>query len=328
MFEHNESNQLFRQIIGVIVLAFIVISSLMSYFMLVPLWFLVELFYYKSKKFQSIKNDVSKYVDDCNKLNEHIEGYKKYESLFSKEDLGSAELIDDSNHNFQRKELSNYRNNHYTYNCSLSVCRRAQTQPFIYLCKYFNIRTSEETLSKVESMLNNFSSIEDGKKLLDNKRKEILKNIQYQIPLTIRIFRKKALMKKLGFNKVDFKSIYFPTYTFSYISAGGNASLKTNIMLDIPNLNDFIAFLDSKIKYRKSIKGQRSLMTSKLRDKIKARDEYTCLKCSNSISREPNLLLEIDHKIPLSKGGMTEETNLQTLCWRCNRSKGSKIEQS
>ena len=41
----------------------------------------------------------------------------------------------------------------------------------------------------------------------------------------------------------------------------------------------------------------------------------------------PNLLLEIDHKIPLAKGGMTTEDNLQTLCWKCNRSKGAKLEE-
>ena len=37
------------------------------------------------------------------------------------------------------------------------------------------------------------------------------------------------------------------------------------------------------------------------------------------------MLLEIDHIIPLSKGGQTTENNLQTLCWKCNRNKGSKI---
>lgn len=66
-------------------------------------------------------------------------------------------------------------------------------------------------------------------------------------------------------------------------------------------------------------------MTSALREKIKIRDNYTCKMCGLSIDKEPNILLEIDHIIPLSKNGLTTEDNLQTLCWKCNRSKGSKI---
>lgn len=90
-------------------------------------------------------------------------------------------------------------------------------------------------------------------------------------------------------------------------------------------LERFIAYLDQSIKRKKSIAGQRALMTAKLRDEIKERDNYTCCSCNNSIYNEPNLLLEIDHIIPLSKGGLTEKSNLQTLCWKCNRKKGSKI---
>ena len=41
--------------------------------------------------------------------------------------------------------------------------------------------------------------------------------------------------------------------------------------------------------------------------------------------KEPNLLLEIDHIIPVAKGGLTEESNLQTLCWKCNRAKSDKL---
>jgi 5-methylcytosine-specific restriction endonuclease McrA len=66
-------------------------------------------------------------------------------------------------------------------------------------------------------------------------------------------------------------------------------------------------------------------MTSGLRTFIKKRDDYKCCSCRNGIENEPNLLLEIDHILPISKGGLTNEENLQTLCWRCNRSKGSKI---
>lgn len=67
-------------------------------------------------------------------------------------------------------------------------------------------------------------------------------------------------------------------------------------------------------------------MTTNLRLKIKNRDNYTCKKCGISTNSEKNLLLEIDHIIPLSKGGITTEDNLQTLCWKCNRTKGSRIE--
>ena len=66
-------------------------------------------------------------------------------------------------------------------------------------------------------------------------------------------------------------------------------------------------------------------MTNKLRERIKTRDDYTCRNCHNSINKEPNLLLEIDHIIPVSKGGYTVEENLQTLCWKCNRAKSNKL---
>ena len=72
-------------------------------------------------------------------------------------------------------------------------------------------------------------------------------------------------------------------------------------------------------------KEQRSLMTTKLRTYIKERDKYTCCQCGNSVEKEPNLLLEIDHIVPIAKGGLTKEDNLQRLCWKCNRSKGAKL---
>ena len=86
-----------------------------------------------------------------------------------------------------------------------------------------------------------------------------------------------------------------------------------------------IEMLESKLTMSAFSKEQRSLMTGKLRQLIKERDDYTCKICGNSTYSEPNLLLEIDHIIPVSKGGYTEESNLQTLCWKCNRHKSSKM---
>ncbi|MCM1180947.1 MAG: HNH endonuclease [Clostridium sp.] len=66
-------------------------------------------------------------------------------------------------------------------------------------------------------------------------------------------------------------------------------------------------------------------MTNDLREAIKKRDNYTCCLCGNSVYNEPNLLLEVDHIVPISKGGKTEAGNLQTLCWRCNRKKSDNL---
>ena len=91
------------------------------------------------------------------------------------------------------------------------------------------------------------------------------------------------------------------------------------------NIIELIKILENKLTKGAFVKEQRRLMTKKLRDSVKSRDNYTCRYCGNSTHIEPNLLLEVDHIVPVAKGGCTVEENLQTLCWKCNRSKGSKI---
>ena len=77
---------------------------------------------------------------------------------------------------------------------------------------------------------------------------------------------------------------------------------------------------------------KRRYITPKLKAYILERDNYTCQICGVSKgfldSLFPHLgdylLLEIDHIVPVANGGMgNDENNLQTLCWRCNRKKGS-----
>jgi DNA-directed RNA polymerase subunit RPC12/RpoP len=62
----------------------------------------------------------------------------------------------------------------------------------------------------------------------------------------------------------------------------------------------------------------RAIIPEYLRNKIYERDGYKCLKCG-SINK-----LTIDHITPFSKGGKTEESNLQTLCKNCNSKKGNR----
>ena len=91
---------------------------------------------------------------------------------------------------------------------------------------------------------------------------------------------------------------------------------------------DLIGALENKLTASALAKEQRTLMTKKLRESILKRDNYTCCICHNSTYKEPNLLLEVDHIIPVSRGGLTVERNLQTLCWKCNRSKSAKMPKA
>lgn len=53
----------------------------------------------------------------------------------------------------------------------------------------------------------------------------------------------------------------------------------------------------------------------KIRVKIIARDNSTCQLCG---AMAPGVPIEIDHIIPRSRGGLTEEKNLRVLCRDCN----------
>ena len=129
---------------------------------------------------------------------------------------------------------------------------------------------------------------------------------------------------RLGFANIS-ESVLTVEYKFSYTSGGGMAQRSFAIPMTEETIVRLIELLQSKLTFSAFAKEQRSLMTSKLRQQIKERDNFTCKYCGNSIQKEPNLLLEIDHIIPVSKGGCTVEDNLQTLCWKCNRAKSSKI---
>ena len=284
--------------------------------------------YFKSEKFLTIKNEISEYIVECNELNAHIEDLKRAYVGVDRKDYGKATYTDNSKFNFKRPELKNAANDGNVYECSINVCKSAQQQPFKYLCKYFNIEANEATLSRFENVFNDFSAAENGKVLLEQKRKEIIDGISSRIPFLIRTFSKKKLSAKLGFTQIDFSNLHFPKYTFRYVSGGGNSTMKCDIVLDVDNLERFVGYLAEKVKFAKSVAGQRSLMTSRLREQIKERDNYTCKHCGVSIEDEPHLLLEIDHIIPVSRGGMTTEDNLQTLCWKCNRTKGARLTSS
>lgn len=67
---------------------------------------------------------------------------------------------------------------------------------------------------------------------------------------------------------------------------------------------------------------ERGKVSNKMRFSIYARDGHRCCNCGIP---DRYAQLEIDHIIPIAKGGKTTYNNLQTLCHRCNVKKGDSL---
>jgi len=66
------------------------------------------------------------------------------------------------------------------------------------------------------------------------------------------------------------------------------------------------------IKYRTPI-------PKKVRFRVLRRDRYRCRLCG--LTADDGVQLEVDHKVPVAKGGRNSESNLWTLCQPCNSGK-------
>ena len=63
---------------------------------------------------------------------------------------------------------------------------------------------------------------------------------------------------------------------------------------------------------------KRKNINKKTRFEVFKRDSFTCQYCGKSA---PDVVLEVDHIIPVSKGGTNNILNLITSCFDCNRGK-------
>lgn len=262
-------------------------------------------------------NDINRYATEM-----HARGTFQLGRSTSGRQAHLASSHNTSQWNYRRdRHLANYhaRNVH---NCSLQVVRNAQADPLKYLMKYFSITADESTLASVERLGENIARLETAISNLRSRETSIVTGID--APQFIRRHFEKELMEQVGVELSPI-SVPYPVYVFEYVSAGGNSSQRTSVTLRSQTIDALIQTLDQKIRWTKSAAGQRALMTTSLRRAIKKRDNHACRLCSISVADEPHLLLEVDHIIPVSRGGRSVPENLQTLCWRCNRSKSDKM---
>ncbi len=93
-------------------------------------------------------------------------------------------------------------------------------------------------------------------------------------------------------------------------------------------LEMFDLYRKNRKKYRKELQKVihrvrvRPHITPTLKYQMLRRDNFKCKACGTSPAIKRSVVLTIDHIKPLSRGGKTIPSNLQTLCLDCNIGKG------
>lgn len=304
----------------------VIVFVLALYLLYLTVRHILKIRYFKSEEFLKQKEEVDSTIKEYNEVSEYIKNIPNNNQFVPANNKGEyshlATFENTSKNKYSRTKNVKTSGATNVYSTSLQVVRNASEDPIKYLCKYFNIKPTQENLNKMQEIGENISRMENTLANLERRQKEI--EDSFNPPKFILKHYHKELSEKIGMN-LPHIDIEYAQYIFEYISAGGNSSQKSVINLDGETSEAVSQYLLEKIKYKNSAKGQRALMTNKLRNIIKERDDYTCQSCGVSVQEQSLLLLEVDHIIPISKGGTSVPENLQTLCWKCNRSKSNKI---
>ncbi len=140
---------------------------------------------------------------------------------------------------------------------------------------------------------------------------------QYQKSLDEKnVFRFQTVRERTRYRQVNYERT-----SYSVLQEGDSFSADYALILERYRMLEAIGFETTVSAYNSS--SQRKLMTKDLREKIAARDNYTCRICGKYMP--DGVGLQIDHIVPIKKGGKSVESNLQVLCSKCNASKGSKL---
>ena len=279
--------------------------------------------YYDSPEFLEIKNTCESLINSQKDFNEYIaEKVNSISNIFGTK-ISRNETVNEDQYNYIRRYKKTI--TPFTAEVSSAVFASAENNPLEYIIKNFYPNRDEYPMQiqKLKLLIEELETLREAKQIIENYKKEYQQYIG-NVPDYVIQNDEAGFYSRLGFTNID-ESTLVVEYKFVYTSNGGMAQRSFTVPMTEENIIELIKRLENMLTTKALEKEQRAMMTAKLREFIKNRDNYTCCNCGNSTHAEPNLLLEIDHIIPISKGGCTVEENLQTLCWKCNRAKSNKI---
>lgn len=116
--------------------------------------------------------------------------------------------------------------------------------------------------------------------------------------------------------KLDIRTDWKLRVRLSYISPAGRSRHYDSWSF---TAYDILCMGDMEVDKQKSRSVERNKMTAKLRYQVLREDGFKCQICGRGAADGETL--EVDHIVPVSKGGKTVRENLRTLCHTCNQGK-------
>ncbi|MCL2372628.1 MAG: HNH endonuclease [Defluviitaleaceae bacterium] len=206
--------------------------------------------------------------------------------------------------------LQTFRNNNNTASIIKFLCGYVREQEHAWHEMHSKLNENILNMKKYNNELNELNKTHAGSSYIDIKGRFPLsktKYAKYEEKLTTKSLPKPPVTKITIICEISYTS---PKGQNHY-SKLHNIDLNT-ILLKLKNIKE----------HEQSIEYQRVLMSNSKRYDILKRDNFMCKICGRTAS--DGARLEVDHIIPVSKGGKTVDKNLQTLCRECNQGKKAK----
>jgi 5-methylcytosine-specific restriction endonuclease McrA len=200
--------------------------------------------------------------------------------------------------------LQKYRNNNNGEAIMHYICVCVRENETIWTARYDKINNNKNNLKKYLDEYETIKHRYSGKSYQTVKRKTILFSQKQYIKFEEK-YCKDKLLKPITSLSIKVK--------LSYTSPAGRKHYATKWIIEKTYVDEIFIRIKNKKAMEQSIAYQRTMMTTGKRYDVLRRDKFTCQICGRT--QNDGAKLEVDHIIPVSKGGKTADHNLQTLCY-------------
>lgn len=189
------------------------------------------------------------------------------------------------------------------------------------IIKYHIENNINEIRTDVENAIYNINLLEKYSKDVEEILVcESVNNSEYSSNKYKRI--EARVLEKLIYNQENFViTLKIEVY---YRSNGGSVNVSRKGKYSFDEIINIYNEWQNGNEFEETKKQERKIMNYDIRYNVLKRDNYSCQICG--ATAKDGAKLQVDHIIPISKGGKTVMSNLQTLCEQCNIGKSNKTD--